>query len=221
MSVLITRVATRIAWRMVSRPRTVLIYTALLVALHATGAARAQTPLSLNEALVLAEARSPQLASAEYAATAARERGIASSQLPDPVLRLGLDNVPINGADAWSVTSDFMTMRRVGVAQEFTDSEKRELRRQRGSVEADRELARRKATRAVLRQEVALAWLDQYFAQRTAELWRALVQELRLQTATLESGVATGRANAAELRAAQAGMRKPRTRSPRRSSRQG
>ena len=83
-------------------------------------------------------------------------------------------------------------------------SEKRELRRQRGSVEADRELARREATRVVLRQEVALAWLDQYFAQRTAELWRALVQEVRLQTATLESGVATGRANAAELRAAQA-----------------
>jgi hypothetical protein len=68
----------------------------LLVALHATGAARAQVPLSLTEALRVAEARSPQLASAEYAATAARERGVAASQLPDPVLRLGLDNVPIN-----------------------------------------------------------------------------------------------------------------------------
>ena len=55
----------------------------------------------------LAEARSPQLAGAEYAATAARERGIASSQLPDPVLRLGLDNVPVNGADAWSLTDGF------------------------------------------------------------------------------------------------------------------
>ena len=189
---------------MASCPRAVLIYTGLLVALYATGTAHAQTPLSLNEALVLAETRSPQLASAEYAATAARERGIASSQLPDPVLKLGLDNVPINGSDSWSLTADFMTMRRVGVAQEFTDSEKRELRRQRGSVEADRELARREATRVVLRQEVALAWLDQYFAQRTAELWRALMQEVRLQTATLETGVATGRANAAELRAAQA-----------------
>ena len=204
MRVLIAGVATRIAWRMVSCPRAVLIYTGLLFALHATGTARAQTPLSLKEALVLAETRSPQLASAEYAATAARERGIASSQLPDTVLRLGLDNVPINGSDSLSLTADFMTMRRVGVAQEFTDSERRELRRQRGSVEADRELARREATRVVLRQEVALAWLDQYFAQRTAELWRALVQEVRLQTATLETGVATGRANAAELRAAQA-----------------
>jgi len=200
---LIVRIAGRILGKHEPRLATGLAFAGLL-ALHTAGAVHAQAPLSLAEALSVAEARSPQLASAEYAATAARERGIAASQLPDPVLRLGLDNVPINGSDPFSLTADFMTMRRVGVAQEFTDSERRSLRRQRGSVEAERELARREAARAVLRQEVALAWLDQYFAQRTAELWRALVQDLRLQTSTLEAGLATGRASAAELRAAQA-----------------
>ena len=160
--------------------------------------------LTLQESLALAESRSPQLAGAEYAATAARERGIASSQLPDPVLRLGLDNVPLNGPDAGSLTADFMTMRRIGIAQEFTDSQRRSLRRLRGDVEADRELARREAARAVLRQEVALAWLDQYFAQQVAELWRTLEQEVRLQVATLQGSLATGRASAAELRTAEA-----------------
>lgn len=176
----------------------------LLASLLATVPAGAQAPLSLPEALRLAEARSPQLAGAEYAATATRERGIASSQLPDPVLRLGLDNVPVNGVDAWSLTNDFMTMRRIGFMQEFPDSEKRRLRRERADVEAERELTRREAARAVLRQDVATAWLDRLFAQKTVELWRSLAQDVRLQTATLEAGVATGRTNAGELRAAQA-----------------
>jgi outer membrane protein TolC len=202
--VLVTRSTTWCAWRIQPCLTAVLVCAGLFATLHASGAAHAQAPLSLPEALRLAEAHSPQLASAEYAATAARERGIASSQLPDPVLRLGLDNVPVTGPDAYSLTTDFMTMRRIGVMQEFTDSEKRDLRRQRGNVEADRELAKRDAARATLRQEVALAWLDQYFAQRTSELWRVLVQEIRLQATSLEAGLATGRANASELRAAQA-----------------
>jgi outer membrane protein TolC len=95
-------------------------------------------------------------------------------------------------------------MRRIGVMQEFTDGERRSLRRLRGDVEADRELARREAARAALRQEVALAWLDQYYAQHVAGLWRTLVQDLRLQIATLQAGVETGRASPAELRAAEA-----------------
>ena len=204
MQTFITRLASRILWRQEFRFSPALSWSCLLVAFYATGPAYAQAPLSLAEALSVAEARSPQLASAAYAATAARERGVAASQLPDPVLRLGLDNLPINGPDPFSLTADFMTMRRVGVAQEFTDSEKRNLRRQRGSVEADRELARREAARAVLRQDVALAWLDRYFAQRTTELWRALMQDLRLQISTLEAGLGTGRASASELRSAQA-----------------
>jgi outer membrane protein TolC len=176
------------------------VVSALLVA----APLQAQAPLSLADALALAEARSPQLASAEYAASAARERGIASAQLPDPVLRLGIDNLPVNGPDAWSTTADFMTMRRIGVMQEITDSTKRDLRRQRGEVEADRELALREATRATLRQDVATAWLDRWYAYRTAEVWRSLASELRLQYATLAAGVASGKSGAAELRAVQA-----------------
>jgi outer membrane protein TolC len=202
--VLITRIASRIARQHWFRSTATVVCAGMLAAYPALAAAQAPAPLTLTEALSVAEARSPQLAGAQYAATAARERGVVSSQLPDPVLRLGLDNVPVNGPDAYSLTTDFMTMRRVGVTQEFTDSEKRNLRRQRGDVEADRELAKREAARAVLRQEVALAWLDKYFAQRIAELWGSLAQEVRLQSATLEGSIASGRANAAELRASQA-----------------
>jgi len=196
--------ATRIASQPLPRLRTALVHAALFAALGAAGASLAQAPLSLPDALRLAEARSPQLAGAEYAAAAARERGVASSQLPDPILRLGVDNLPINGPDAGSLTADGMTMRRVGLMQEFPDSEKRNLKRLRGSVEADRELAMREANRATLRQEVALTWLDRYYALQVAQVWRSLVGELHLQKALLEVGVATGRSSVGDLRTVEA-----------------
>ncbi len=202
MRILISRIVTL---QRLLRPSAAGIVANLLAALLATGPAGAQAPLSLDEALTLAETRSPQLAGAEYAATAARERGIASSQLPDPVLRLGLDNVPVTGPDAYSLTTDFMTMRRIGVMQEFT-----ELRQAR-SASANAAMSKptaswRSATprarccgrRSRWRGSTSIS------RQRIAELWRALRAEVRLQTTTLEAGVATGRTNAADVRAAQA-----------------
>jgi outer membrane protein TolC len=171
--------------------------------LVAASAASAQAPLSLAEALKLAESRSPMLASSDFAAQAARERGIAAAQLPDPVLKLGLDNVPVNGPDQYSLTADFMTMRRVGVMQEISSSAKRDLRRQRGEVEAEREIALREAARAGLRIDVALAWIDRHYAQKTAELWRVFAADVQLQVATLAAGIANGRGSASDLRAAE------------------
>lgn len=169
----------------------------------AATAAHAQAPLSLTEAIALAESRSALLIGSDFAAQAARERGIAAAQLPDPVLKFGLDNVPINGPDQYSLTADFMTMRRVGVMQEISSPEKRDLRRQRGQVEAEREIALREAARAGLRTDVALAWIDRYYAQRTADLWRVFATDVQLQVTTLEAGIANGRSNASELRAAE------------------
>src|SRR5213594_2741353 len=49
------------------------------------------------------------------AVAAAREMAVAAAQLPDPMLKFGIDNLPINGPDRFSVARDFMTMRRIGV----------------------------------------------------------------------------------------------------------
>ena len=177
-------------------------YAVVSLLFVATGTA-AQEPLSLPEALKLAESRSTLLVGSDFAAQAARERGIAAAQLPDPVLKFGLDNVPINGPDQYSLTADFMTMRRVGVMQEISSPEKRDLRRRRGEVEAEREIAVREATRAGLRTDVALAWIDRYYAQKTADLWRVFAADVELQITALQAGIANGRSNAPELRAAE------------------
>lgn len=84
--------------------------------------ARAQT-LSLQEAQRRAVDRSRQLAAQDSAVRSSREMAVAAGQPLDPVLKAGIDNPPINGADQFSLTRDFMTMRRIGVMQEFTRGE--------------------------------------------------------------------------------------------------
>ena len=70
--------------------------------------------LSLEDALRIAAGRSRQLVAQDALASAAREQSVAAGQLPDPVLKFGINNLPINGADRFNLTRDFMTMRRSG-----------------------------------------------------------------------------------------------------------
>src|SRR5471032_783666 len=85
----------------------------------------ATSELSLTQAQQLALQRSRQLASSDHAADAARQLAIACNQLPDPVLKAGIENLPVSGADRFSLGNDFMTMRSVGVSQELTAASKR------------------------------------------------------------------------------------------------
>ena len=92
--------------------------------------AYAQPVLTFDQALRLARDRSRQLVAQDYAAASAREMAVAAAQLPDPTLTAGINNLPINGPDAWSVTTDFMTMRSIGLSQELTREGKRQLTRE-------------------------------------------------------------------------------------------
>ena len=85
-----------------------------------------EAPLTLAEAQRRAVERSRQIPAQDAAIAASRDMAVAAGQLPDPVLRFGIDNLPIDGPDQFSVGRDFMTMRRIGVMKEFTRSEKRQ-----------------------------------------------------------------------------------------------
>ena len=130
------------------------------VLMAATATAEAQTPLTLPDAQRRAVERSRQLVARDSATTAAREMAVAAAQLPDPVATLGINNLPINGPDAWSLTRDFMTMRSVGVMQELTRAEKRRARAARFEREAEQTLAEKTAGVAAIQRDTALAWLD-------------------------------------------------------------
>ena len=136
----------------------------------------AAAPLSLPEAQRRAVERSRQLDAHDYSVASSLAMARAAGQLPDPVIKLGLDNVPIDGGDRFSLTRDFMTMRRVGVMQEMTRYEKRELKRERFEREAEKSIAEKQSTRAAIQRDTALAWLDRYYLEAMrAKIGRAHV----------------------------------------------
>ncbi len=162
----------------------------------------AETPLTISEAQRRAVERSRQTSAQDSAAAASREMAIAAGQLPDPVLRLGIDNLPIDGPDQFSLTRDFMTMRRIGVMQEFTRSEKRQLRTQRFERQAEKSLAEKTATVAAIQRDTALAWLDRYYAEATAAVIAEQASEVKLEIVAAESAYRAGRGSQADVFAA-------------------
>jgi hypothetical protein len=84
--------------------------------------------LSLEEAIRIASQQSPQMAAQRSAITAAEQAAVSARQLPDPKGFFGIDNLPVTTSEAWSVTQDFMTMRKIGVMQDFPGAGKRELK---------------------------------------------------------------------------------------------
>ncbi len=158
--------------------------------------------LTLAEAQHRAVERSRQLSAQDSAVLASHEMAVAAGQLPDPVLRFGIDNLPINGPDQFSIGNDFMTMRRIGVMQEFTRSEKRRLRAQRFEREAEKSLAEKAATIASIQRDTALAWLDRYYAEATAAAIAAQIEQVKREILAAESAYRAGRGSQADVFAA-------------------
>ena len=171
----------------------------LLLLLAASPAHAAETPLSLADAQRIAADRSRQLAAQDSAISASREMAVAAGQLPDPSLKLGIDNLPVNGPDQFSTTADFMTMRRIGVMQEFTRGEKRQLRAEKFEREAERGLAEKTATLASIQRDTALAWLDRYYAEAAAVILSEQSKEARLEVDAAETAYRSGRGSQADV----------------------
>lgn len=155
--------------------------------------------LTFDEALRLAQAQAPQLRASEESVAAAKSAQIASGELPDPKMALGIDNLPIEGDNRYSLTRDFMTMRRIGLMQEFPNQAKREARvaaarGQVASAEAQAEIARL----SVLR-ETAVAWIGRDTVERQLARIDALSEENRLLEAAVRAQLAGGKAMAAEI----------------------
>lgn len=126
-------------------------------------------PLTLDQALELAVQRSESARAARAGVTSAAEAAQAAGQLPDPVLRAGVDNLPISGTDRFS-SRDSMTMKRIGISQEWLSAEKRAARQAAADAMVGREGAAVQAAAAEVRLQTGLAYLDAWFAGETLKL---------------------------------------------------
>ena len=175
----------------------------MLVAVPVSGA---DVPLTLAEAQRLAVERSRMLVGQDAAVTASREMAVAAGQLSDPVLKLGVENLPIDTSDRFSLTRDFMTMRQIGVMQEITRSDKRQARTDRFEREAEKTLAEREVTVAAIQRNTALAWLDRYYAEAMATVMAEQSREARAEIEAAEGAYRAGRGNLADVLAARGAL---------------
>ncbi|HEY3300596.1 MAG TPA: TolC family protein [Methylophilaceae bacterium] len=167
-------------------------------------ASEATNTLSLEDAQRLAVDRSRQLIGEDAAVYASREMAISAAQNPDPVLRLGIENLPVDGSDSFSISRDFMTMRRIGVMQELTRDAKRQLRGERYEREADKGLAQKSETLANIQRNTALAWLDRYYAEVMVSLMAEQIKQMQLEINASESAYRAGRGTQTDLLAMRA-----------------
>jgi len=172
-------------------------YLLSVVLLLGARAALAQ-PLSLEEALRAADVHSPRLAAQRHALASAEHQSARAGELPDPKLKLGIDNLPVTGPDRYRYDRDFMTSRTIGVSQEFPNAAKREARTQRAERARDVESAAVQASRAALQRDVAAAWLDLHFAASARMALQRLARQIELQSGAAPSAIARGRQNAAD-----------------------
>jgi outer membrane protein TolC len=134
---------------------------------------------------------------------------VAASQLPDPTLTAGVNNLPINGPDQFSLTSDFMTMRSISILQQFTRSDKREARAARFGREAEAAETGRTLALANLQRDTALAWFDRHFQERVLQILTMQRDEARLQVDAADAayrGVRGSQTDALSARSAVAQM---------------
>jgi len=91
-----------------------------------------------------------------------------------------------------------MTMRKIGFAQDFTREEKLKLRSDRAAADVRKEAAMLTLVQVNLQRDVALAWIDRYFAERQLSLVQELAREGELQVTAAQAALAGGKGQAAD-----------------------
>ena len=174
----------------------------LLYALLLPSGALAQSTLTLERAVQLSQQQSRQLPAQEAQAEAARQMALAAGQSPDLTLKLGINNLPVTGSDAFNLTNDFMTMASIGFMRELTSADKLQARSARFEREADVALADRAMTQINLGRDTAMAWLERHFQERMQALMRTQREEARLQVEGAQATYRGGRGSQADVFAA-------------------
>jgi outer membrane protein TolC len=189
------------------RVRAIALGAASAVALAAAGAVvAAGGPLTLGEAQRLATVRSKQLEASDRALAASKDLTIAAAERPDPIAKIGVENLPINGAERFSVQRDFMTMRSVGIMQEITRPTKLRARTAESERAVELAEAQKAQTLVEVQRDSALAWLDRYYAEAQEQAVLQQVQVAHLDVSAAEAGYRGGRGTAADVLAARAAL---------------
>ncbi len=159
----------------------------------------AENSLDFSTAVQLAEQNSPVIAAQHAAFAAARSAQSAAGRLPDPRLAVGIDNLPAEGPERFSLDADFMTMQRIGLMQEVPNQARRQAAAHGAQATTNREQAMLAATIQDTRRKAAQAWLAVYFAEQRLVVLADIEHDNALLQDAMKTRMATGKATAMEL----------------------
>ncbi|MBS7457904.1 TolC family protein [Coralloluteibacterium stylophorae] len=192
-------------WRVRVRATGACLLVLLLLVAPAAGAA-APSPLSLEEAVRMAVEGAPMLDARRAQVEAARQESRRAGALPDPMLMVGIDNLPVTGADAFDPSADFMTMKRIGIRQEVPAGAKRDAREALAARTVEERRAQALAERLDVRRMAAEAWVALWAAQRELTEVTALREQAELASDLARARVSGGTEPAADALAAEASV---------------
>ena len=126
-----------------------------------------QAALTLEEAVTIARDNDPWLKGSELRESALLAESSAAGTLPDPVVSVGVANLP---TDSWDFDQEAMTQFKVGVMQRFPRGDSRELERRRLEILGSGHPHQRSDRRARLAVNISQLWLEAYRARETIRL---------------------------------------------------
>jgi outer membrane protein TolC len=156
-------------------------------------------PLSLDQAVDLAVQRSQMARSARAGATSAAQMAIAAGQQPDPMLTFGIDNLPATGSNRFNTNAEDMTMKRVGVSQEWISADKRSAREAVSNAMHRRESAMEGVAAAEARMLTAMAFVEAYYAAEALKLTALNQKHAREELEAGKGRLATVSGSSAEV----------------------
>lgn len=123
----------------------------------------------------------------------------AAGQLPDPMLNVGIDNLPVSGSNRFSTAAEDMTMKRIGISQEWVSTEKRAARTDAARAMVSREAVMERVAAADARMQTAMAYVEAYFAGEALKLTALNEKHAREELEAGKGRLATVSGSSAEV----------------------
>lgn len=162
--------------------------------------------LTLPEAIRLASERAPMLDARRAGVSAAQEEAARAGALPDPMLTVGIDNLPVTGSNAFDTRADDMTMKKIGLRQEIPSRAKRSARQSFAARQIDEAQAQSQAEELSVRRATAEAWIAVWAAQRQLVALQTLREQAALAAKVSKARVASGGEPLSDALAAEAAL---------------
>jgi outer membrane protein TolC len=187
-------------------PRLATLALLIVVSAIPLTAPAAPNELSFADAVHRAVERAPVLAARHAQGDAAQAESQRAGALPDPMLSVGITNLPVTGRDAFDASIDEMTMKTVGVRQDIPARAKREASRAVAAWVIDEAQAKTDAEQANVRRAAAIAWIDLWAAQLELSELKMLREQAALAAKIGHVRVKAGTDSAADALAADAAV---------------